>query len=727
MWISFVPLLSQAQQRPTVPERHRPRIGLALSGGGARGAAHIGVLKVLEELRVPVHCVAGTSMGAVVGGAYAAGNTAKEMQRLIRETDWSEVFTDRPPRGELSARRKADDYKGLFAPEFGLRDREILLPRGVVAGVSIENFLRHLAAPAAGIDDFDRLPIPYRAVAADIESGQEVVLGSGSLRQAMRASMAIPGAVSPVEIDGRLLVDGGIANNLPIDLVRSTCADVVIAVNISTPPMKREEITSALSVVGQLVNLLGKEKVDRQLAQLGAGDVLVKPELGDITAASFERQLEAIAIGERAARAVAGALGRYSLPASEYAALRAAQVAHPEPLGKVDEIQFEGIERSNPEVLYGLIQSRPGEALDETQLASDLRRIYGRGDFEAVDYRIDQQPGRRTLVIPVREKSIGPTYLRFGLGLASDLHDGASYNALISYRRTWMNRAGGEWLAEAQIGRDNFLFTEFYQPLERPGRYFIAPYTKIGQSIFGAFEGDHRVAEYRVRDARVGLDLGLVLGTWGELRAGPLLRQVDAKVSTGSTILPRIDARVQGFSVQLFGDRQDTAWIPRTGHRTAASLFVGTEMDGSQHSYRRFEGLWTGAYSLQQHTLAATLSAGGAAGGRLPIYEGFTLGGPLRLSGYRIGQFFGERFAFASLRYYNRLVQLPTLLASGVYIGGSAEAGRVDRLYASSGSTGTLWSASVYAAAETFLGPVYLGLGTGGRDHFSLYFLLGRP
>jgi len=287
------------------PGAQRPRIGLALSGGGARGAAHIGVLKVLEELHVPVHCVVGTSMGAVVGGAYAAGTRPAEMERLIAETDWTDVFTDRPPREEIAVRRKIDDYKHLFAPEFGVRNGGLLVPRGVVAGVTIEQFLRRLSAPASGIADFSALPIPYRAVAADIESGAQVVIDKGSLVQAMRASMAIPGAVSPTDIGGLLLVDGGIANNLPIDVARATCADVVIAVNISTPPMKRGEITSALSVVAQLVNLLGKDRVDQQLKQMGELDVLISPELGSITAGSFDRQAEAIRIGEEAARAMA--------------------------------------------------------------------------------------------------------------------------------------------------------------------------------------------------------------------------------------------------------------------------------------------------------------------------------------------------------------------------------------------------------------------------------------
>ena len=232
-----------------------PRIGLALSGGGARGLAHVGVLKVLEELRVPVHCVTGTSMGAIVGGTFASGMPIADMEKFVVEADWDDVFSDQPPRAEISMRRKADDYKTLFAPEYGVKDGGLVLPKGVVAGVAIEGFFRQLTSRATGLDDFQKLPIPFRAVAADIETGEAVVLARGSVSRAMRASMSVPGALAPVEIDGRLLVDGGIANNLPIDLARKLCADVVIAVNISTPALKRGEITSALSTAGQLDQL----------------------------------------------------------------------------------------------------------------------------------------------------------------------------------------------------------------------------------------------------------------------------------------------------------------------------------------------------------------------------------------------------------------------------------------------------------------------------------------
>ena len=271
-----------------------PSIGLALSGGGARGLAHVGVLKVLEELRIPISCVTGTSMGAVVGGTFASGTSPEKMEEIVLKADWDEIFRDRPPRSEVSVRRKQDDYKTLFAPEFGVKNGGLALPKGVIAGVSIEAFFRVMTTSALDINDFRKLPIPFRAVATDIETGEAVVLDKGSVAQAMRASMSVPGAIAPVEIDGKLLVDGGIANNLPINEARKLCGDVIIAVNIATPPLKRDEINSALTVAAQLVNFLGKQTVDEELKSIGPEDVLIQPDLGDISAASFDRAADAI-------------------------------------------------------------------------------------------------------------------------------------------------------------------------------------------------------------------------------------------------------------------------------------------------------------------------------------------------------------------------------------------------------------------------------------------------
>ena len=607
-----------------------PRIGLALSGGGARGIAHIGVLKVLEELRVPIHCVTGTSMGAIVGGTYSAGMTPAKLQEAVLKADWNEIFRDQPPRDEIAVRRKFDDYKTLFKPEFGLKDGELALPKGVIAGVSIESFFRGLTTPAYDIEDFRKLPIPFRAMATDIETGASVVLERGSVAQAMRASMSVPGALAPVEIDGKLLVDGGIANNLPIDEARKLCADVVIAVNISTPPLKRSEITSALTVAGQLVNFLGMQTVNDQLKSLTARDVLIAPDLGDISAAKFDRSSDAIRIGEEAARKLADSLRRYSLPPEQYAALRSKQIAAAKPLGTVDEIRFVGLERTNPEVLRALVETKPGEPLSEEKLGHDLRRIYGRGDFESIGYRIGGDTGPRALIIEPHEKSWGPDYLRFGLGLASDFQGDNQFNALVEYRKTWLNRLGAEWTTQVQIGQNTLLATEFYQPVEASGTWFVSPYGLVGQQSRSVFAGDEKVADYLIKTAQAGLDGGAVLGTWGQFRLGPVWSHVNASVDTGSPVLPSISENTSGLRARLFVDQTNHAWFPTDGFGGTGYAYAALTSLGSAQSYQRLEGAFRVAHSWGSHTIRDSVSGGTDLGSDMPAYESFTLGGPLR-------------------------------------------------------------------------------------------------
>jgi NTE family protein len=720
--------VAAAQSPPPAAPATAPRIGLALSGGGARGLAHVGVLKVLEEMRVPISCVTGTSMGAIVGGTFAAGRTPAEMETLVLEADWDAIFRDKPPRKEIALRRKIDDYKTLFAPEFGVTDDGLALPKGVIAGVSIESFFRTLSTPAFAITDFDRLPIPFRAMATDIETGESVVLASGSLANAMRASMSVPGAIAPVERDGRLLVDGGIANNLPINEARRLCADVIIAVNISTPPLKREQLTSALSITGQLINFLGKQTVDEQLRSLGERDVLIAPDLGDISAGSFDRAADAIRIGEQAARAAAAGLARYSVPPPQYAALRNGQVRPAQALGTVDEIRVEGLERTNPEVVRQLVESRPGEPLSEEKLGADLRRVFGTRDFETISYRVvGAEAGPRALLIEPREKSWGPDYLRFGLGLASDFSGDSQFNLLAQYRRTWLNRLGAEWVTEAQIGQDTRLSTEFYQPLEDAGRWFVAPTALIGQQSRAVFQGEDKIATYLISVAQAGFDGGAVLGTWGQLRAGPVWSRVYARVDAGSPLLPSVRETTAGMRLSLFVDQTDAAWFPREGYGVIATGYAALESFGSAREYQRLDGSARAIKSWGAHTLNAAIKGGTDFGSDMPAYESFSLGGPFQLSAYHLNEFAGRRYWFGRLVYYNRTLPLPDLLGSGIYLGGSAEIGRITDRVDGLPSPDTKWSGSLFLAADTFLGPFYFGVGAGASGRWSLYLLLGAP
>src|SRR5580700_1725015 len=294
---------ARGQQPSASPEPgHRLRVGLVLSGGGARGAAHIGVLQVLEDLHVPIDAIAGTSMGAVVGGLYASGLSAREIEAVMSSVNWQEAFRDRPPRAELSFRRKEEDRDFLVKFPLGIRGGKIQLPKGLIEGQTLTMMLRRLTLPVARIDQFTDLPTPFRAVATDLASGEPVVMQGGDLTSAMRASLSAPGVFSPVEREGRVLVDGGIAENLPIDVARTMNVDVLIVVDVGFPLYTRERLGTATTISNQMLAILIRRDSQRQLATLTSQDIVVSPQLGDASSFDFGIVPRAIALGAQAAR-----------------------------------------------------------------------------------------------------------------------------------------------------------------------------------------------------------------------------------------------------------------------------------------------------------------------------------------------------------------------------------------------------------------------------------------
>jgi NTE family protein len=701
-----------------------------LSGGGARGAAHIGVLKVLEELRVPIDVIAGTSMGSIVGGSYASGQTVQGMLRDVANIKTEMLARDQPPRQEISIHLKQQDWLDFIGPQFGYRDGSLLLPMGAITGVALEAVLRDLALAKGGWD-FDKLPIPFRAIATDVVSGQMTVLQSGDLATAMRASMSVPGAVAPVQIDGKMLVDGGLTRNLPVDIARAMGADVIIAVNLGTPLLLREQITSAFSVALQMLNILTEQNVQASLASLTPDDVLILPELGSYSAGDFDNMPSTVPIGEAAARKVAEQLKRYSLPPEQYAALRQRQVrVVAQDTRPVSEIRVEGLERVNEQVVVQSMATVVGEPLDTATLDLDMRRIYGRGDFEHVGYKLIDEPDRRILAVQAVEKSWGPTYVRFGLSLYSDFRGDNAFNLLTSVRRTWVNRLGGEWRADVQVGNDGMLFTEFYQPLVASQYFFIAPRAVLFRGpadVYAGPNGNDLAARYAVGLGTIGLDLGSQFTKYGELRVGVLTGRFDADLEIGDPVLSQfpLKADVGGVRTRLFFDQLDSTSFPRNGYSLDAKVFASITRLGASTSYNRWSLDALGAKSFGAHTFQAALAAGGTLGDNpLPFYDYFSSGGFLRMTGYRQGQLRNDSITYGRVSYMNQLIKLPLL--EGVYVGGSLEAARVGNPLVPTGIQGNVASASLFFALDTPLGPAYLAYGHTQDGNNNVYFYLGK-
>ena len=705
----------------------RPKICLVLSGGGARGAAHVGVIKVLEELRVPIHCIAGTSMGALVGAGYATGTTLPEMEDILKEITTELLFKENPPREERPVRRKQDDYRLFFGPEIGVSSNGLGLPKGVVTGVQLETVLRRLAK-AKGYYQFDKLPIPFRAVATDLVTGKAVVFRDGELANVMRASMSVPGAVAPAEFGGMMLVDGMLTSNLPVEAARAMGADIIIAVNVGTPLLKRESLTSILGVTGQMLSILTEQNVQASLASLKPTDILISPDLGDFSTGDFDHLTKIAPTGEAAARKLADRLTQLSVSEKEYTELRRRQqIAVAPDLQPVDEIRFDNLTRVNPIAAQAIMDTQPRKPIDQQTLDRDMRRLYGSGDFEHVNYRFLEEPGRRVLAVDAIEKSWGPDYLRFGLGLSSDFTGDAYFNLLASYRKTWINELGAEWRNELQVGRTSRLATEFYQPLNAEGDFFIAPHAALERRSTTIYNGDNRLARYDFASLMTGVDLGLNFRRHGEIRLGVLAGKLDPSLDTGPQILapPEKNIDVAGYRARLFFDRLDSVSFPRSGWSGGMNIYDSNTALGSAVNYTKWDIDGSTAYSFGNHTVNFAVKAGGALGdNRLPYYDQFQWGGFMQLSGYKTGQLYGETLSFGRAMYYHRIMQ-GTIL-EGAYGGFSLEAGRVGAPLVPGNLDGLLTAGSIFIAIDSPLGPAYLGYGraSGGVD--SLYFYLGK-
>lgn len=713
------------------PASRRPRVGLVLSGGGARGGAHLGVLRVLEELRVPVDLIVGTSAGSIVGAAYASGMPLAEIESTMTAVRTADLFRD-VVRPEVPLRLKADDRINFLGPEIGLGPQGWALPKAAVAGVALEAVLRKLTVRQHQVD-FDRLPIPFRAVATDIATGEMVVLGQGSLATAIRASMAIPAAVNPVEIDGRLLVDGGLARNVPVDVARALGAEVVIAVNIGTPLLPRSEITSLLSVSDQITRLLGEANIRQSLSELRPGDVLVSPDLADISSADFDRLAEAAAAGERAARAVSERLSALSIPVHAYAAWGANRQS--EPIGRrprpLADVRLEGAERVNPAVVTATMATRPGRPYDPGVAENDMKRLYATGDFEGVSYRLDtSDPERDVLLVRLDEKDWGPQYLRFGLGLSTDFRGDADFQLSATHRWTWLNPFGAEWRNELRIGRENGLRTAFHQPLGAAQRLFVEAHASGRKVPFDVYNDRRRVARFQQATREVGLDLGAPLDTVGELRIGLRGGRVrfadDTGILDAGRVIPPAD--LAGAQLELRADTLDSLRFPRRGWGTGVLVYRSMPRMGATDPYTKVlmdarAALSSGAHTLR---LAAELATSATAA-PLPDYELYNLGGFLRLSGYRPRELLGRDLRFGRVVYARRLAT-PGLL-DGAYMGASLEVGRIgERVGSSGGRAGeTHRSLGVHAGVDTPIGPVYLGAGWGDEGRRSIYLFLGPP
>src|SRR2546421_2342142 len=517
---------------------HRPRVGLVLSGGGARGAAHIGVLRILEQMRVPIDAIAGTSMGAVVGGLYASGLSARDIEKIMTSINWQDAFRDRPPREDLTLRRKQEDESFLVKFPLGVRAGRILLPKGLIQGQGLTQMLRRLTLPVARLSDFDQLPTPFRAVATDLESGDAVVMGAGDLTSAMRASLSAPGVFAPVEREGRLLVDGGITDNVPVDIARAMGVDVVIAVDVGFPLLPRRQLSSAPVISSQMLAILLRRNAQAQLATLTPQDILIQPALANASSFDFGIVARVIAMGEAAARGKAGQLAALSVNEQDMQRYVQRRESSRAPPPRIDFVRVDpGSERYGP-AASTLFDDTTGKPLDPDTIARRVTELYGRGGLDTLDYHVIGDESRYGLALDARQNSQGPNYLRFGLSLQDDFQGNSTYNAAMRYVMVDITRNAGEWVTDLQIGNLSQISTELFLPLAQFSGGFVVPHAWDRTRDVDGLQGQNLMAEYRVHTFAYGLDFGHQFGNWGEIRAGAQLEQGHFRLKIGDPADP---------------------------------------------------------------------------------------------------------------------------------------------------------------------------------------------
>jgi len=715
-----------AEEAPPPPRR--PKVVLVLSGGGARGSAHIGVIKQLEAYHVPVDMVVGTSMGSIVGGLYASGWSIEEIEKQISTIDWGSVFNDKLPRQIKSFRRKSDDARFLVPVKMRFKGYKPYLPPALLGGQNMALLFQAMALDATGEQDFDRFPIPYRAVATDLSTGEVVVLGKGSLSTAMRASMSVPGVFPPVELDGKPLTDGGMAANFPIRIARELGADVVIGVDITTPLRGKEDLGNLLTRLDQMTGLLTTKNRAEDMMAVRPGDVIMIPQLGDISFSDFTKAGEAIKAGEAAAAAEETRLRALSVSDEQWAAYAARHARRSSSDLVVDEVRIHNTGPLADDVVKEFVDVPLGEPLDQKKLVPQLLKLYGTDVYGVIHHDFQRENGKGILTIEAPPKPYGRNSLQFGFNLSDDFEGASGFNLTLSHLMNPVNRKGGEWRNIVQFGKNSLLSTEFYQPLDPAMKWFVSPsvFTRHEQVRQYDAEG-HALAEFRGAAASAQFDVGRVFGNWGQVSLGAFRGRAKAKPSVGPATLTGGAQDDGGVAAVFSMDTLDAVTWPRDGVRIFATYRrsfdeLGAVLEGDT---ARIEA--NAAGTIGRNILFGSVEFASPVGGTPTLTSGISLGGFLRLSGMKDNQLVGPKGGIVRLLYYRELTKFDIgSLTQRMYAGFSLETGSVYAIGDAVTWPSLRYAGSVFVGADTVLGPAYLGYGYSEGGFDSAYLVIGQ-
>ena len=696
--------------------------------------AHIGVLQWFEEHRIPIDIVVGTSMGALVGGAYAGGLTPDEIRRLMRETDWDAMFQSDSPFEDKTFRRKQDRRLYPSALEFGLK-HGFSMAAGLNSGQQVAFFLDRVTLPYWDLESFDQLPTPFRSVAVDLRTSTVVVLRDGSLSQALRATMSIPAVFGPVEIGPWLLVDGGILNNVPADIVRNLGAATVIAVRVGEDASEGKE-TPAPSILSLAARAISTMETASELIGLAAADLVIAPDLKGFDSMSWRRSDELADRGYQAAEAMSDRLLPYAVSEEEYAAYvaerkRRTRTALPVPT----RIEVLGATPADAALVRTELAKNIGRPIDTAALKEGILRITGTDRFETVGYGLDRSGGETALVITVKTKSYGPPFLSMSLELNN--LEGRTASAAVNGRLTAYN-----WLVPRSESRTDFAVgsrylagEEFYVRLGQTP-LFVAPRAAVTEHTQSVYVDEQLTAEYRIRQFGGGVDFGVGLGRVAEVRIGTDILHTHGSRQVGDPGLPEVSGTERTASLRLEVNGQDAPIVPGRGIALTAALryyfdtpgpvaddpveSVATALPG-----RFWQGEVTASlfHRVRGEDRLFTYLGAGTSFNTTPPLNRFSLGGPLRLSAYRVDEIRGANYVVGAAGYLIRAARLPDFIGGNFYVGAWIEAGSA---FDARQNVSWVDCASGGVVLESILGPIFAGASISRDGHRRLYVSIGR-
>lgn len=721
---AFAPCLSQDASRP-------PGVALVLSGGGARTVAEAGVLEELERLQIPVELIVGCEGGALVGGLYAAGRTPAEIAEVVAGDEWIDAIEGRESRRTLSWRRRVESRDFLFEVPITLRDGSVALPKGLLRTRRLNLLVDSQSLIALGSDGFDGLPIPFRAVATDLATGDVVVL-ERELATALLASHATPLLLPPVEHDGRSLVSGVLSNPLPVSVALELGARVVLAVDCTADAGGRKPVEDALDVAAALLVMEGSRRRREELLALRPGDVRIEPQLGKLSPFDHREPEVALEAGRAAVRAVEAELRKLALDDAAWAEHLAARAARRAKLPQVGHLRFEERGVISERVLEAQLESQAKGELSHATLADDLRRLYGLDLHQRIAVstqpRADSKLGTKgdELVFRTDPAPWAPVQLRTGGVVEGDLRGDARFALGLALNWRPFDAWGGEWRNRVEFGSRFTIASEFYQPLDARQVWFAAVVAAWSQRNTNISSGSDTLAEYQIAWLEGGLDLGRVLSDWGELRVGARAVDARATLKTGDPATFGPASFQQGGIRTLFTiDTLDSTGLPREGH------FLRTEwnepvdaLGGNDEATLRFD--WSSAWSFGATTIAPGAIFGTALDNGGTVSNLFPLGGFLRLSGYQRDELSGRHVALARVvvwRELGRRAHSDELLR--YHLGASLEAGNVYADRDDITGDSLLYSGSLFLGLSTVFGPAYLGVGSSEGGDVSAFLAVG--